>query len=288
MSRRLDIGIASYRNPEKLAVTLAAVEAKCVTDWRCFVIHNPSDGDEATREAILGAQARNPRFVPIWMPANVGYAGAVNELFRSAATEYICYLDNDAEPLTHGWDETLCGYLDRFHEIGIIFPNWGHYAINRGAYQECLWAAGFCWIMPRLAQRAVGEMDTEIGHHEEVDLSTRLRLAGYRLACAPEVQVQHAETASSSPEARERINSGVVRWMNKWTAYFGGKSVTYHSPNVIRVTDWPPHALYLEDWFKLQMPGLNDNPETVKTSDGAEWDLIKVPRPKDFYRTRII
>lgn len=291
--RRLDIGIASYgSDPTKLIACVESIKRHSVTDWRLFIVHNPSEDDIETR-AILGGVngitglGQDPRIKVQFMPANCGYAGAVNRLFELADTEYIAYLDNDAEILTPGWDETLASYLDRFHEIGLMFPNQGHYAINRGAYTECLWAAGFCWMVNRMAQRKVGGMDCGIGHHEEVDFCTRLRLAGYKLACAPEVRVAHHETSTRSPASQERINRGVVAWMNKWTAYFGGVNLNYHSPNVLRVTDWPVHALYLEDYFKAKLPGLNDNPESV-TIDGAEYDLIRVPRPKAFYRTRII
>ena len=285
--RRLDIGICSYgADPAKLMRAVESVKQFSVTNWRCFVIHNPSPGDERAREFISGLAA-DPRFVPVWMSENVGYVGAVNELFRIAETEYIAYMDFDAEVLTRGWDETLCGYLDRFHELGIIFPNGGHSPIPRGAYTEVLWAAGFCWVLSRMAQRKAGLFDTDLGHHEEVDYCTRLKLEGYKLAGAPEVQVAHHETSTRSPESQERISAGVVRWMNKWTAYFGGKNLNYHSPNVLRILDWPVHALHMEDYFKAKLPGLNDDPEVV-TIDGAEYDLIRVPRPKGFYRGRII
>lgn len=285
--RRLDIGICSYgADPAKLMRAVESVKQHSVTDWRCFVIHNPSPGDERTCEFITNA-ACDSRIVPVWMPENVGYVGAVNELFRIATSEYIAYMDFDAEVLTPGWDETLCGYLDRYHEIGIMFPNGGHMPVPRGAYTEILWAAGFCWVLSRMAQRKVGLFDTDLGHHEEVDFATRLKLEGYKLACAPEVQVAHHETSTRSPESQERISAGVVRWLNKWAAYFGGKNLNYHSPNVLRITDWNITALHAEDYFKLKLPGLNDDPQVV-TIDGAEYDLIRVPRPKGFYRTRII
>lgn len=285
MSRRLDLGVASYRKTDQLRRTLDALITHSTTDWRCFVVDNAS-GPE-TLEIINEFAIRDCRIVPVLLEQNIGYAGAVNKLFELAKTEYIGYLDDDAEINTHGWDETLCGYLDRFHEIGLMFPNGGHMPIPRGAYTEVLWAAGFCWVLSRMAQRKVGLMDTEIGHHEEVDLCTRLKLEGYKLACAPEVSVTHHETSTRSPESQERISAGVVKWMNKWAAYFGGKNINYHSPNVLRITDWNITALHAEDYFKAKLPGLNDDPQVVEI-DGAEWDLIRVPRPKGFYRSRVI
>jgi hypothetical protein len=43
----------------------------------------------------------------------------------------------------------------------------------------------------------------------------------------------------------------------------------------------------MEQYFQEKLPGLNDNPETVFV-EGIEYDLIKVPRLKGFYRGRVI
>lgn len=289
MPRRLDIGIASFRNPEKLRATLASIQNNSVTDWRCIIVHNPSEGeaDEQARAVIIEAERNDPRFVALWGDKNEGYAGAVNEFFQESETEYLAYCDNDVEILTPGWDEALCSYLDRFHEIGIIFPNGGAYPINRGPYTEVLWAPGFCWILNCLCLAEVGGFDEELGHQEEADYAQRVRMAGWKCAAAPEVKVAHHATATSDPAAIERINRGVRAWVDKWNQHFNGKNFNYHSPNVTRFEDWPPQALYLEEYWKIHMPGLNDAPE-VRTFAGREYDLIRVPRFKGFYTGRVI
>jgi GT2 family glycosyltransferase len=296
MSRRLDVGVASYKAPEKLSRTIKSIQAQSVCDIRIHVFHNPSEGDEATREVIKGAAVGDSRVIPHWLPENVGYAGAVNALCTAAETEYLAYCDNDIEILTRGWDETLCQRLDGFHEIGMIFPNGGAYQINRGAYAEVLWGVGFCWIMSRLCmsdlrsdgKTAKGEVfDTAIGHQNEADACQRVRMAGYKCAAVPQVQVRHDATATNDPTAIERINRGVVQWVDKHNRYFNGKNFNYHSTNVTRFEDWPPNALYLEEYYRLKLPDLNANPEVI-CIDGREMDLIKVPRFKDFYRSRII
>lgn len=286
--RRVDIGIASYRNPEKLEATLRSIEQRSTTDWRCFIVHNPSEADDDTQMVIAKAIQRNlSRFEPVWMESNVGYAGAVCELMRRAETEYLIYCDNDIEISTTGWDETLCSYLDRFHEIGLIFPNGGAYPIDRGSYQEVMWGVGFCWALNRMAMTDAGEFDTSLGHQEEADYSLRVRMAGWKCAAVPEVRVAHHATATNDPASIERINRGVVNWVNKWCRYFGGKNLNYHSPNVLRWEDWPPNALYLEEYWRLRVPELNRAPEVIQL-EGRDYDLIKVPRFKDFYRGRII
>ena len=145
--RRLDIGIASYGNPVRLSKTLQSITAHSVTDYRLFVIHNPGGAGENVAREIIDRNAReNSRVVPIIEDVNIGYAGAVKKFQALAETEYLAYCDNDIEVHSAGWDETLAGYLDRFHEIGMIFPNGGAYQIQRPGYKEIMWGVGFCWI----------------------------------------------------------------------------------------------------------------------------------------------
>jgi GT2 family glycosyltransferase len=280
--------MASYgSDPSKLLAAVKSIQLHSVSDWRLFVIHNPSPGDEATREALNKLAGEEKRIEPVWQDVNIGYAGAVNLLFAAGVTEYLAWLDNDARILTPGWDEALCSHLDRFHEIGMIFPNGGAYSIPRGNYLEVMWGVGFCWVLNRLAMSDTGQFDTALGHQDEADYALRVRMQGWKCAAVPEVGVAHDATATNDPAAIERINRGVMNWVDKWNRYFNGKNFNYHSTNVTRWEDWPPNALYLEEYYKLKLPGLNDSPEVI-SMDGREYDLIKVPRFKDFYRGRII
>jgi GT2 family glycosyltransferase len=287
--RRLDIGIASFKSADKLRKTINLIRRHSVTDWRLIIVHNQdgSPENEAAFNVALDAHAEDGR-ITFLAQTNIGYAGAVNRLLSTAETEYIAYVDNDAYVSTPAWDETLCSYLDRFHEIGMIFPGSGVYPIPRSqGYSEVMWAPGFCWILNRMCMRETGEFDAEIGHQEEADYCMRVRMAGYRCAAVPEVYVEHDATSTTDPGSIERINAGVVKWVNKWNRYFNGKNFNYHSPNVTRWEDWPPNALYFEEYWKGRLPGLNDHPEKV-TLDGRAYDLIRVPRLAGFYTGRII
>lgn len=286
MSRRIDIGVASYGNSSALTRTLASIRENTAGQWRCFIIDNPGP-DPETAAVIRRFAEADSRFVPVFMPENVGYAGAVNELFRRAETEYLLYSDNDVMIRTPSWDEHLVKYLDRHHEIGMVFPGEQPYLISRVGWSECMWGLGCCWAINRLAMADTGHFDTELGHQEEADYALRLRMAGWCCACAPEVRIEHEAAASTNPESIERINRGVVRWVNKWCRYFGGARLGYQSRNVLRWEDWPPNALYLEEYWLQRVPGLNLAPE-VHEIDGRLYDLIRVPRLSGFYRGRII
>jgi GT2 family glycosyltransferase len=285
--RQITVGVASYKSAEKLRRTIASIQEQTRSSFRLIVVHNPSEGDDDTRAVIEAAAALYRNVEPVWMPENVGYAGAVNELLRRADSEYLFYADNDIVIHTPGWDEEMALCLDRFHEVGMVFPNGGPCAIDRGQYQEVLWGVGFCWALNRVCMSDVGLFDAEIGHQNECDYCLRVRMAGYRCAALPSVRVHHDATATNNPASIERINRGVIQFVDKWNRYFNGKNYHYHHPNVTRWADWPPNALYLEEYFKTRIGEINTNPEVV-TIDGALHDLIKVPRPSGFYRNRII
>jgi GT2 family glycosyltransferase len=287
VSRRLDIGVASYKAPEKLRRTIESIQQQSICDIRIHVIHNPSADDNATREVIRNAASRDGRVIPHWLPENIGYAGAVNHLMNVAETPYIAYADNDVIFQTRGWDEALCGYLDRFHELGIVFPGWGPKAIKRPAYYEVQWGVGCCWILSRMAMQEVGMFDDKIGHQNECDYCLRIRMAGWKCGAAPEISIYHDATATSDPASQARIDQGVREFVNKWVAYFCGKHMSYHSPNVLRWDDWPPNALHNEEYYLSKLPGLNANPETVLV-DGAKMDVIGVLRPHGFYTNRSV
>ena len=317
MSRRLDLGIASYGNSEKLLVTLDSIIKHTVSDWRCFIVDNPGP-DPETRTVIRGAANRDHRFIPVYLDSNIGYAGAVNTIIDCCVsdTPYIVYMDNDVEIHTPGWDLALMKILDDYDECAQVFPGYGHYGFFNGRYHECLWNAGYFWMARKTAlvgllnkeypHRGSGfvpsknnwPMDTNLGHHEEVDLIIRFRMAGFTIGCNPDVHVTHHETATSSPESARRIHMGVVRWMNKYNRYFCGDVLKYpnpdpdskegYDPRSLRYTDWHPMALYLERMTLHYFPDWNANPRTVNVPGVGEMDVIEVLKPKGCYVGRAI
>lgn len=286
--RRLDIGIASYGNAQKLQRTVDSIRRTSVTDWRLHIVDNPHPTEQEIKRVLAGLEA-DPKITVHRLEENVGYAGAVNRILELAETEYMAYTDNDVIIRTKGWDEALCSVLDRFHEVGLVFPNTGHYPIPNPNYNEVMWGTGFCWILNRVAWADVGDFDEEIGHQEEADYSLRIRMAGYLCGALPQVVVDHDATATSNPASKERINRGVIRWMNKWCSYFCGVNVNYHSPNVLRWEDWPPNLLHLEKYWrtKPELQGLNAEPEEVAI-DGRQYDLLYSLKFAGFYRGRLL
>lgn len=311
----LDIGICSYKSPEKLKRALETIHANTVQPFRLMVWHNHTEGDDDVLRVLDSVKCERIVY------DNVGYAGAVNGLLARSTAPYFLYCDNDIEVRTRGWDERMAEVLETNPEVAQVFPGAGHYGFYNGRYHECLWNAGYCWMLRtdinkalyvsdvshyRCSVKDTCYLDTSLGHHEEVDFMIRLRLAGFRLAGCPDVDVFHHETATQSDDALHkpggRIHDGVVRWMNKWNRYFCGDALKYsmteYDPHALRYTDWPPCALYLERWTLAQFPLLNtiDRQKIVEAAYGfrvvatsaGEMDAIEILKPKGFYRGRAI
>jgi GT2 family glycosyltransferase len=240
---------------------------------------------------ILAAFKDDSRIEILYLDNNIRYAGAVNKIFEWAESPYIAYCDNDAWVQTPGWNTLLSDILHYYHEVGMVFSAGGSYPLKRANYTEILWGVGCFWMVKKARVEDIGGFDMELGHQEEVDFQTRLRLAGWKIASEPSVQVQHFSSSSVNPEARERINNGIINWVNKWNKYFVGPHVNYYSPNVTRFEDWPVNAIYLEEWYQQQpeLQNLNAEAESVYVQGlGREVDLLRVPRWKDLYKGRII
>lgn len=296
MANLVSVGIASYKAAGLLERTVRSVRQKSTSLEKLSVFHNPSPGDGECRDRIAMMMSEGLINDVVWSPENVGYAGAVARFMSDHIKEkgaggvdwsHFIYLDNDVEIITPGWDTQLSTMADSNPELGMVYPNWGPYNIQRPNYKECMWGVGFCFLVTRKVITEVGLMDCTLGHQEEADYALRVRLAGYKLACIPEVVVNHLATTTNDPASMERINAGVIRFVDKWNHYFCGKSQGYHSPNVLRWEDWHPNALYLEEFWKPLLPELNKAPAEV-TLNGAAYDLIMVPRYRNFYRGRII
>lgn len=286
---RIDMGTASFNNPDKLDMSIQCMRDMSQSDWRFLVVDNASP-DPGVREVIEKHAAEDARIVPRFLDENLGYVGAVNTILAWAETPNVAYIDNDAYILTPGWDMKMAEMHEANSELAMIFPNGGNYPIPRARYTEVLWGVGFCWMMKRGRFLEIGGFDTEIGHQEEVDYQTRLRLAGWRMAADSSIQVNHDSFSSRNPAAQERINQGVINWVNKWNKYFTGQT-NYHSPNVLRYEDWPTNAIYIEEFLQTrgEFAGLNDNPDTIFSPGlGREVDLVKVPRWQHLYRGRLV
>jgi hypothetical protein len=200
---------------------------------RCtVVVDNGSCADE--RAALEAAAAGYDRVEVIALPANRGYAGAVNVGLEAVFARNVgaALVVNDDAELEPGALSALRGYAERDMTAGIIAPivldERGKAEVSRGErvvlpllcaprrwlrvrgvdarpYQVS-GVLGVAFLMTRECFANVGALTEDFfAYYEEVDYWLRTRAAGLRLVVVPAARVRHAGfrgfTAGFSPLA---------------------------------------------------------------------------------------
>ena len=181
--------------------------------------------DNGSTDGSLALLARDyPEVQVIALEENRGYAGGVNAGFCAATGAVLVAFNNDAEA-DPCWIEELVAALERHPEAGMatsrvrLFDRRDHlhtagdfYRLdgipgNRGvwqpdgpAYDEESWvfgAAGVAAAYRRSVLDEIGMLDESFGSYlEDIDLSWRAQLAGYRCIYAPRAVVYHMVSAT--------------------------------------------------------------------------------------------
>ena len=126
---------------------------------------------------------------------NLGSAGGNNALARESRSEFIFVLNPDTFPSPRALSELLKRMsadptvgIAEARQIPLEHPK--SYDETTG---DTSWASGACMLQRRTAFEAVGGYDDEhfFLHVDDVDLSWRLRLAGWRTVYVPRAVVFH-------------------------------------------------------------------------------------------------
>jgi N-acetylglucosaminyl-diphospho-decaprenol L-rhamnosyltransferase len=92
---------------------------------------------------------------------------------------------------------------------------------DRRTERDVDWVSGACMLVRRSAFEAVGRFDEGFWlYAEELDLSTRLRDAGWRIRYTPRLEVLHEGGVSTGRSRRTHLmhSSGVYRYYRKHRA----------------------------------------------------------------------
>ena len=221
---RVDIIIPTYNGRDHLAVCLPALARQTYRHFHVVVVDDASTDDTADLVRSLMPEATLLR-----LPRNSGLAVASNRALASTRGELVAFLNNDTEP-EPGWLAALVAALDRhpdaaavasklrlfdrrdvLHSAGDTYsrrgvPNSrGVWEVDRGQYdreEEVFSACGGAALYRRSALEAVAAIDGHVldpdffMYCEDVDLSWRLRLLGYRIIFAPDAVVYHRLSAT--------------------------------------------------------------------------------------------
>lgn len=226
----LAVVIVTYDSADVLAPTLAALVPQLGEDDELLIVDNDShDGTPALARAASG------RVRVVETGVNLGFAGACNVGVDATAAPLVLFLNPDAQPAP--------GCLDSLRAAASAHPDWGawqalvtlpdgervntsggvtHYLgfswagecdrpVTPGSDREVAFASGAALVVRREAWEHVEGFDPSYFMYvEDVDLSLRLRLAGYGVGIARSAQVAHDYD----------FHKGTYKWLllerNRW------------------------------------------------------------------------
>ncbi len=220
---RASVVIPSWNGARYLPTCLDALGRQSLGDplagdYEIIVVDNGSS--DQTQDLL----ASYPALRAIRLPANMGFAAAVNVGIRAARAETIVLLNNDTE-VEPGWLEALLRPFDDDPRVGMVSSkvllfdrrehlhttgdtvdlagmasNRGVWERDRGQYDEALEVFGAnaaAAAYRRALFEEVGDFEEAFGSYlEDVDLAWRARLAGWRCRFAPDARVYHHVSAT--------------------------------------------------------------------------------------------
>ena len=257
MSPDTSIVIVTWNGRQYLDDCLTAAQVQHGADAEIVLVDNgSSDGTPAH------VQARFPGVRVVALGANHGFAGGCNIGAREARGAYVAFLNNDtiADP---GWLRALRAGIDSasrsllvtsrvvyMHDPNLVDSagdgafRWGGaykrlhgQSVERAALpQEVFGVCGAACLMPKTVFEELGGFDEDFfASHEDVDLSYRARLRGYRCRYVPDAIVRHHGSASIGTISRFAVFQGQrnLEWV-----------FLKNTPGSLLLRTLPGHLLY--------------------------------------------
>ena len=253
----ISIIVVTWNGRQHLDACLGAIAAQEGVDAETILVDNAS-----TDGTLDYVRSRYPWVRVIALDRNHGFAGGNNAGAREARGRYLAFLNNDtaADPR---WLRTLRGGLDEtrgvalatsrivyMHDPQIVdsagdgLTRWGgafkrHHggaARDVGESRDVFGACGAAFIIQKAVFEAIGGFDPDFFlSHEDVDLSYRAQLRGYRCRYVADSIVHHRGSASIGRASRLAVFHGQrnLEWM-----------YIQNTPLPLLVRTLPGHVLY--------------------------------------------
>ena len=253
----MSVVIVTWNGRRYLDACLRAVEAQQGVSAEIILVDNAST--DGTAE-FVGAQFPNVRVVRL--SENRGFAGGNNAGAREARGEYVAFLNNDTVA-DSGWLRALRAGIELtsgfalttsrivfMHDPSVIdsagdgLLRWGgafkrHHgepAELASSVAEVFGVCGGACLMPKAVFDELGGFDDDFfASHEDVDLSYRARLRGYRCRYVSDASVRHHGSATLGTISAFAVFHGQrnLEWM-----------YLKNTPASLLVRTLPGHLLY--------------------------------------------
>jgi GT2 family glycosyltransferase len=249
--------VVTWNGRHYLEDCLRAAEAQEGIDAEIVLVDNGStDGTAAF------VRSRFPRVRIVALAENRGFAGGNNAGAREARGQYLAFLNNDTVA-DSGWLRALRGSIDieqrallvtsrivYMHDPDVVdsagdgaYRSGGAFKHHHGepaaaATQpaEVFGVCGAACLIPRTVFEELGGFDEDFfASHEDVDLSYRARLRGYRCRYEPAAVVRHHGSATLGTISRFAVFQGQrnLEWV-----------YVKNTPATLLLQTLPGHMLY--------------------------------------------
>lgn len=235
MAKTVFVVIPNYNGADRLAQAMDSVLMQSHRELVLIVVDNGSS--DGSRALIDEYKKRDNRVRGIYRDKNYGYTGGVNPGLEAAVNESAAYaapFNNDA--IAHkDWLKHLVAFLDGHDEYGIAACNllhtggktfdstgdqysiWGlpyprgrdePFSKKYAAEPDIFGASGGASMYRVSMLGEIGLFDQDFfAYYEDIDLSFRAQLAGWKVRYVPESVVYHEEGATS-----KRIGNGFTTY----------------------------------------------------------------------------
>jgi GT2 family glycosyltransferase len=229
MRKSVFVVIPNFNGARQLAAAVDSVLAQSYKDFDLIIVDNGSSDN--SRAIIEKYQAQDKRVRSVFRRKNYGYTGGVNpgmELAIRENADFVAPFNNDAVA-DKDWLKHLVAYLKAHNEAGIaackllhldgqtfdstadLYTIWG-LPYPRGRDEpvsdkydrqtEIFGASGGASLYRVAMLREIGLFDQDFfAYYEDIDLSFRAHLAGWKVAFVPKSVVYHAEGMTSKAMA---------------------------------------------------------------------------------------
>lgn len=228
--------IVNYRSADHTLNCIKSLLQQEGIELEILVVDNAS-GDHSVQQI----RTAYPEIKLIENPHNDGFAKANNYAAAQASGDYILVINPDIKLLNPDVVAGLIAVLASNSHVGVVGPDIlesrrgkrvlprYHYPLQKKLKKQVslnnlpgqiAWLLGACMLFPKGVYDKIGGFDNNFFlYGEDTDICLRLRHAGYSIAWAPDIKVDHwagaSESSSSIYDTRIRKKRGYYQFCTK-------------------------------------------------------------------------
>jgi len=233
MGKKVSIITVNWNGLEQLTKLVVSLQRHTKNDdYELIVVDNNSD--DGSKEYLADLSEMCPNISVYFNPENTGWVGGINKGLEliDHETPYVMFVNNDIEVTTDDWlDTTLSHFYSDEDEVGMVGPvsnftmgfQKREYNNDFPAHHKASFLVGWMLTCSRQAlEKIASTVDKDmgldnvnglamldpvfgLGSSDDLDISMRMKKAGYKLIISRDVDVIHEGSASYKKKFGDKI-----------------------------------------------------------------------------------